>query len=263
MLGGFHDMAVKDFLKLAQIRPEHPRVEFLGRLARAFMRFPYENLTKIIRAHEIADPIERLRLPATIFGEHVEFGAGGTCFSLTYYFRNILAQCGYVCDTVLCDRSYGPDTHCALIARIDGVRYLVDPGYLLEHPLALPDRGIARCTSPTGEVMLTRLGATSQYLLSTVSGGKTSLRYRLKDVPVCDEVFLAKWIDSFSWAQMRHVCITRLGDNGQIYMRDQHLRHSTAERRAQEKITTRYEAVVADTFGISAAVVERARSYLK
>jgi len=257
-----HDDAVQDFLKLAQIRPEHPRVEFLGRLVRAFMRFPYENLTKIIRAHECSDPIERLRLPSTIFGEHVEFGAGGTCFSLTYYFRNILAQCGYVCDTVLCDRSYGPDTHCALIACIDGARYLVDPGYLLEHPLVLPPRGIARCVSPTGEVMLTRLGATSQYLLSTVAGGKTTLRYRLKDVPVGDEVFHAKWIDSFSWAQMRHVCITRLEGNGQIYMRDAHLRYSTAERRAQEKIQHNYAHVVSHTFGIRADIVERARNYI-
>jgi len=62
---------------------------------------------------------------------------------------------------------------------------------------------------------------------------------------------------------MRHVCLTRLTAQGQIYMRDAHLRHSTVDRRAQEKVKTNYESVVSQTFGIDADIIERARSYLK
>jgi arylamine N-acetyltransferase len=262
MLERCHQEAVKDFLKLGALRPTRPNVDQLGRLMRAFMRFPYENLTKIIRANEVSDPIERLRQPDIIMGDHLDLGTGGTCFSLTHFFKAILERCGYSCEPVLCDRSYGPDTHCALVATIDGARYLVDPGYLLEHPLAMPARGTSSLATPFNTVHLTRLGETTQYLLSTEQGGKTALRYRLKDRPVAQQEFLEKWIDSFGWAQMRHVCITRLQRDGHIYVRDSHLRHSTADRKSKEKIRTGYEVTIEQIFGIKSHIVDNARSYL-
>ena len=228
----------------------------------AFLRFPYENLTKIIRIHEEPDPDKRLRLPEVVLGDHVDLGAGGTCFSLTYFFKHVLERCGFTCWPVLCDRSYGPDTHCALIAEVDGKRYLVDPGYLMEHPLEMPARGAASMTTPVGEVSLARLGATSQYLLHTHQGGKSAIRYRLRDAAVGPEEFRKRWIDSFSWAQMRHLCVTKLCGDGRVYVRDAHLRHSTLRRRSQEKLKTDYGGTVEKTFGIHRRVVDRARSCL-
>jgi len=249
---------VKDFLRLVKIDPPKPSVEALGELTRAFMRFPYENLTKIIRVEEEADPVRRMRTPDIVLGDHVDVGAGGTCFSLTHFFEQVLARCGYRCSPVLCDRSYGEDTHCALIAEIDGSRYLVDPGYLLEHPVELPKKRFSKIETPLSEARVTRLGETSQYLLSTLSGGRETIRYRLKDNPVSEEIFRQRWIDSFDWSQMNQLCVTRLKSCGHVYLRDVHLKHSTIERRSREKIERDFEKVVENTFGIDERVVEQA-----
>lgn len=254
-----HREVVKDFLRLVRIDPPRPSVEALGELVRAFMRFPYENLTKIIRADEEGDPIRRMRMPEIVLGDHVDLGAGGTCFSLTYFFKQVLTRCGYPCQPVFCDRSYGPDTHCAIIAHIDGARYLVDPGYLLEHPVELPRIGSAGLDASLNRTTVTRLGETSQYILATNQGGRDVIRYRLKDVAVSEEEFRHRWIDSFAWAQMRHLCITRLERNGHIYLRDAHLKHSTPEKRSREKIERDFERVVQRTFGIDESIVLRAR----
>ncbi len=262
MFGVSHDDAANDFLRLAHVRPDRPGVALLGKLMSAFLRFPYENLTKIIRTREEPDPVKRLRGPEVVLGDHVDLGAGGTCFSLTYFFQQVIERCGFSCARVMCDRSYGPDTHCALVAAIEGNRYLVDPSYLMEHPLEMPARGTTSIATPFNRVTLMRLGATSQYLLMTEQGGKRTIRYRLKDIPVSAEVFRARWIDSFSWAQMRHLCVTKLGPDGHVYVRDKHLRHSTIGRRSQEKLKIDYEGVVERTFGIDRNVVVRARSYL-
>lgn len=260
MSGRNHTEAVQDFLKLVRIDPPKPSVNALGELVRAFMRFPYENLTKIIRADREPDPIKRMRTPDIVLGDHLDIGAGGTCFSLTRFFHSVLTRCGYPSGPVMCDRSYGPDTHCALIAEVEGSRYLVDPGYLLEHPVELPMEGSARIETPLSEARLTRLGETSQYLLSTVNGGRETIRYRLKDSDVGEAEFKKRWIDSFGWAQMNQLLVTRLERNGHVYLRDTHLKHSTVENRSREKIDRNFEKVVQRTFGIDEGVVERAMS---
>lgn len=249
---------VKDFLKLARINPPKPSVDALGELVRAFMRFPYENLTKIIRADREPDPVKRMRMPDIVLGDHMDIGSGGTCFSLTHFFHAVLTRSGYPSRPVMCDRSYGPDTHCALIAEIDETKYLVDPGYLLEHPVELPRKGSASIGTPLSEARLTRLGETSQYLLSTINGGKETIRYRLKDREVSDDEFSERWIDSFDWPQMKQILITRLERNGHVYLRDTHLKHSTVEKRSRVKIEQDFEKVVQRTFGIDSRVVEQA-----
>ena len=250
--------AVKDFLKLAKIAPPKPSVEALGELVRAFMRFPYENLTKIIRSDEESDPLKRMRMPDIVLGDHIDIGAGGTCFSLTYFFQQVLSRCGYRSYPVMCDRSYGPDTHCALIAEMGDARCLVDPGYLLEHPVELPRNGSAKIDTPLTEARLTRLGETSQYLLSTINGQRETIRYRLKDRAVDDKEFQERWIDSFDWAQMNRILVTRLEKSGHVYLRDMHLKHSTIEKRSREKIDRNYERMVEKTFGIDERIVEQA-----
>jgi arylamine N-acetyltransferase len=258
----FHREAVKDFLKLAGVHPDRPNVNLLGRLTDAFLRFPYENLTKIIRMQEELDPIKRLRMPEVVLGDHIDVGAGGTCFSLTYFFRQVLERCGFDCEAVLCDRSYGPDTHCALVVKAEGGSYLVDPGYLLQYPLAVPEAGESKLNMSTGSVSLKRLGQTSQYLLVTHQGGKSSVRYRLKGVPVEKDVFRERWIDSFSWSQMRHLCVTRLKREGRVYMRDQHLRFMTSDKKSQTKLKNNYERIVSDTFGLHETLIDKARSII-
>lgn len=257
----YRDVA-KDFLKLSRLRYERPDLVQLEKLMRAFSRLPYENFTKIIRAREFEGD-GRLRSPDIVLGDHMDHGTGGTCFSLTHFFEQVLKFNGYETYPVLCDRSYGPDTHCALIARVSGKKCLVDPGFLMEAPLRLPPEGHSLQEGITSSIKLARLGTTSQFLLFSEGGGKSKLRYRLRDIPIEPEAFKKRWVDSFEWAMMRHPCISRMTENGQIFMRDKVLRSNKKNGRLQESIAKKFEDTVSDLFDVDKKIVERAVSCIK
>ena len=259
--GSFDDVA-KDFLALVRVGRDRPGPAHLAKLARAFGRLPYENLTKIIRAHEHADPEGRMRMPDIVLGDHLDLGAGGTCFSLTYFFEQVLSYAGYDVHPVFCDRSYGPDTHCALVATLETGRYLVDPGFLLDAPLPIPTEGESVQQTSTSVTRLVRLGRSSQLLLFTERGGVPKLRYRLRDVPVAPPIFRRRWIDSFDWAMMRHMCASRLTEAGQLYLRDGVMRGIRRDGQRQERVRAKLSEVVAGSFGVDPRLVDAARDYI-
>jgi arylamine N-acetyltransferase len=253
----------RTFLQLASLRPRRPDAPFLASLAQAFSRFPYENVTKIIRTAEESDPWKRLRTPDVILEEHLRLGAGGTCFSLTNFFERVLAFADVEVSPVLCDRSYGPDTHCALIAAIGTKRYLVDPGYLMDEPLLVPERGESVQRGPRGTLRLVRLGESRQLLLITERAGKRRIRYRLRDLPVSRQQFVGRWIDSFGWAQMRHVCISQQARDTQFFLRDGLLRSMQPTSHAQERLGAGDLASAATLFGIDPKLVARAHEIVE
>jgi arylamine N-acetyltransferase len=211
-----------------------------------------------MRLYEAENPESRLRLPNAVFSDHVQFGAGGTCFSLTYFFWKILLKAGFNLYPVFCDRSYGPDTHCALVVFIGGEKYLVDPGYLMEEPLLIPPFGETFQRSDAFSVILTRLGLTSQFILSTVSRGVKKLRYRLKDFEISHDIFIQRWSESFDWAMMRHPCVSKLTGSGQLFMRDGVLRKAGEKSNEQGSIKKKFAEEIEKTFGISGSLAEGA-----
>lgn len=249
----------KEFFRLAGVVLTRPDLGMLTRLTRAFGRLPYENFTKVLRAAEHADLEHRLRLPEIVFADHLEFGAGGTCFSLTQFFREVLFHTGFEARPVLCDRSYGPETHCALIVPIGRERFLVDPGYLMEAPILIPSSGRSQQRSAAGTVELQRLGESRQLLLITEQGGKRRIRYRMRDEPSPEERFQKRWADSFDWAMMRHLCVSRNAEGGQLYLRDGMLRRIRPGDNDQERVNARFEQEVERLFGIDPRIVARAR----
>lgn len=256
--------AVREFLKLAKLARVRPDANGLGRLLEAFRRLPFENLTKIIRVGEVDDPERLPRMPDTVLADHLDRGTGGTCFALTFFFEQVLRRLGYEVAPVLCDRSYGPNTHCALIARpprgfADAERrFLVDPGYLFEAPLLIPERGATSFAGPSATTELVRLGETPQLLLRSRREGKTKIRYRLHDRPVDAALFRRRWIESFDWAMMRHLCISRQTDAGQLSFRDGVMRISRRDAHDQESALARMEERIAREFGIATEVVAAA-----
>jgi arylamine N-acetyltransferase len=253
----------REFLAVAGVSPARPDLVFLTRLTRAFGRLPYENITKVLRAAQTADPFARLRTPEIVLEEHRAFGAGGTCFSLANFFEGILRSAGFAAHPVLCDRSYGPDTHCALIVAMDGGRYLVDPGYLMEEPMRVPTRGEVIQRGPQGALALARLGESRQLLLRSQRGGGAKIRYRLRDEPVPRDQFVARWIDSFGWAQMRHLCASRMSAEGQLFLRDGRLRRIDGVVEGQERVASGLAAAVERHFGIDHGLVARAEEVVR
>lgn len=249
---------VRDFLKIAKFHPTKPDLAALSLIMRAFSRLPYENFTKVIRAAAYPDSDERFRTPEIVLFDHCEFGTGGTCFSLTYLFSHVLHELGFDLYPVLCDRSYGANTHCALIVKIDAEKYLCDPGYLFDQPIRVPAAVETAITSSL-RLSLTRLGTSSQLLLIDNGGEKAKIRYRLRDVPVTDELFRARWKDSFGWAMMSHLCVTKQQESGQLYMRDGLLRDPTNRGKGQEIVSENFVQRVSTAFGIDERIVTIAR----
>jgi arylamine N-acetyltransferase len=254
---------VDDFLRLVREYPKRPDLVGLTRLAKAFHRLPYENLTKIIRYHEAKAPTARLRMPDVVLADHVDLGTGGTCFSLTYFFQQILLGVGFDVYPVLCDRSYGPNTHCAVVVRLEDGDYLVDPGYLMEAPLLLPPHGQSIQDGRLTRMTLVRLGDTSQLILATERNGKSRIRYRFKDAPVSSEDFLRRWMESFDWAMMRHICISRHMDEKQVFMRDGVMRCDTGRGKDQRSIKDNFADAVEGTFGIKGRLVLEAHDCIQ
>jgi len=263
MAGIDYGDVARDFLRLVGIAPLRPDLAYLTKLARAFSRLPYENFTKIVRAEEVEDPNERPRMPDLVLTEHLEMGAGGTCFSLTRFFRTVLEFAGFKADVAMCDRSYGPNTHCALIVPLGSERFLVDPGYLMDEPLAVPREGESVQMGDAWAIRLRRLGLTSQLILITERDGRSRIRYRLRDVPCSDDRFRELWIDSFDWAMMRHLTASKRIGEEQLFMRDGMIRLVGGRRKSQDRIEKGFSSEMERAFGIDRRLVLMAEDRLK
>jgi arylamine N-acetyltransferase len=154
------------------------------------------------------------------------------------------------------DRSYGNNTHCALIVRLSGRKYLTDPGFCLSRPIEITPKE-AEVKLPHNTFIITPSDG-DKYRISTVQDGKKKSRYVLKDMPVNAAEFLRFWEASFNWPMMRHLCVTRLSENGYMYLRDNFLRRVSSGEKAQTRIKRNFDAEVAKVFGISEEIVRLA-----
>jgi N-hydroxyarylamine O-acetyltransferase len=104
---------------------EPPSLEALARLQTAHVRtFPFENLDVLLEQH----PGVSL---AAVQDKFVQRHRGGYCFEHATLFHAVLVRLGYDAEPRLArvgDPSSAPRTHLVLIVRLDGRRYLSDPG---------------------------------------------------------------------------------------------------------------------------------------
>src|SRR5688572_5115612 len=112
------------FAERFQIAPQATSVASLTDVARAFAMLPYENLSKIVRFAEAGNVTAAKESPQDIITGHMQWGTGGTCFSLTAALLHLVRSLGFDAQPILADRSYGSDTHCALLVMIEGQPHL-------------------------------------------------------------------------------------------------------------------------------------------
>ncbi len=78
---------------------------------------------------------------------------------------------------------------------------------------------------------------------------------------------LGRLLESFRrlpfWAMMRHLCISRQTDAGQLYFRDGVMRISRRDAHDQESALARMEARIAREFGIAPDVVAAAAARVR
>lgn len=238
--------------------------ERLRRLARAFARLPYENLTKIIKLSSAGSPALARRSPAEVIEDHERFGAGGTCFSLTAALLHLVRAAGFRAEPLLADRRYGPDTHCAIRVEIDGRPHLLDPGYLLDRPVEMPRQGSLAIAGAGQGLSLEPLPDGRRVELASYAGGARRVRMIFKVEPADEAQFLRAWDASFFWEAMRYPVVTAVRGGRHLYLQGNRLqeRDRSGTRRREigpDEIASR----IARDFGISPAVAVRALSTLR
>jgi len=212
--------------------PDH----LLLQVTTAFKEVPFENLTKILKADSVISASSAKRNPDEVIGDYLRWGTGGTCFSLTASVVALLDALGIDAWPVLADRHYGQDTHCGLIiVRQDGSVLLLDPGYLLFAPVAVPVEKSSFFDTEFNRVELTPVAAGSRIELYTIVKGNRKLRLTFKIEPVSDESFGRSWDRSFAFEMMNYPVLTRRVNGTHQYLQGNVL--ACRDSRRTERIT--------------------------
>lgn len=257
-----HRDAALRFLQLHREKQRGPSLAALGRIPRAFARLPYENLSKIIHFSQSRDlGVPEIRLPETVFAEHAEHKLGGACFSLTFFLQSILNAVGFACYPVMADMRAGRNVHCALVALLEGRRYLLDPGYLLTQPMELRQASMRHLEPHTG-IELRYDRKADRYDLFTFDHRGSKWRYCFVDRPVAPETFLRHWLASFNGNGMRGLCLSKRIDGGLLFVNRTFMRETTFNGRHNFNIKHSFHATIYERFGIDAQVVEQAQAAL-
>jgi len=228
-----------------------------------FACIPYENLSKIIKfAKESGkDPANILRKPSEVFEDHEKYGLGGTCFSLTYALKSLLDPLHIRTDYVLADMKWGRRVHCALVVRIGGDEYLIDPGYLFSEPLAL--RHTEKRVISQKFVFASVQYREGQWNLYTFSPAlQPKWRYRFSPDPVTENEFFFHWRESFFQKSMNHLCISRVSGEAQAFFARDFMRVTTPSSKKNINVKRDADKTIEEYFGIHPQMYQNAREAL-
>ncbi len=259
-----HGEGVRNFLKNFQITPQPPSLAFLQKIIAAFSHLPYENLSKILKFNRVGESEHaRLRLPEELFEDHLRFHTGGTCFSLTFFLQSLLLQQGFVCYVVMGHMRAGRNIHCALVVLLEGVKYLLDPGYLLQRPMPLDQAKPRLYHNEFNGVELRFDIATQSYDLFTFTREEMKWRYRFVDRPTPLDEFLQHWQASFHRNGMHGLCLTRVHEDELIFVHKEFMRVTSLEGKRNLNLKKNYHATIQEIFGIGPEYVEQALAALR
>jgi len=274
-----HPDVTAEFLKDKGVKGRDLGLLYLKEITKAFSSIPYENITKIIAAAE-GDGISRLRLPEVLYSDHIRFGTGGTCFSMTYFLVSILCDLGFSAYPVLADRPLVPNSHAACIVLIGGRRYLIDPAFMIDEPLLISEErsvyhlahnsfliGRKRDVEIDGAQLEYLRGFRGScipywereegcYVVATLRP-RLKVRYLFSCEPANDFKFLSCWLDSFDWPGMKNISIARPLKDGYMYIRGDLLRIEGGFGRRQERIKDDWVSVIRSVIGLDRRLVER------
>ena len=180
-------------LEALELPRSEPGIGYLQALfARFNERVPFETASKIVRNAEVSDPAEKPRRPDLFWAEHVETGAGGTCFARVAAFETLLAGLGFVIRVAL-GRVQADFDHAALLVTVGGEEWICDVGFPLP---ALLGSHEGETETPLGAVRVTRgsLGWRVE-LLGGVPEGARELQ--VFSAPVPREEFEQRWRETF------------------------------------------------------------------
>lgn len=240
----------EQFANFFQISLGENREANLAAVSHAFASIPYENLSKVAQFHQLGEVI-RKPTPDEVLNSFYRWRTGGTCFALTNTLLSILETLGFEAAPILADRSYGPDTHCAVVVKIHSAWHLVDPGFLITSPRSLTTLP-TRFSTPINEIELISSGSTDRVDLRTWRNGNMMYRLTYKTTPVDRVQFEGAWSASFDWDMMRYPVVTSLNQAGQIYLQGNVLQIKDSRKSVRRNISDEeLLPILTSTLGIS------------
>lgn len=259
-----HNDSVRSFLDFFRLSTTNPGLHCLREILEHFARIPYENLSKIINLNKSPDwESPQIRLPEEVMEDHISYRLGGTCFSLTFFLQSILTSSGFSCYPVMADMRAGRNIHCCLIAVLDSVKCLVDPGYLLTQPMELNHKKPKLFRNEFAGLELRYNAANQRYNLFTFDKNEVKWRYRFQDRPVPPDEFLRHWLHSFGRNSMHGICLTKVMPGGLVFVNRSFMRETTFTGKRNYNIKRNYHSAIHKTFEIEKDLVEQAQVALQ
>ena len=254
-----HRESVRQFLDFYHIKEEPPSLAFLGDILTHYAKLPYENISKIVKLHKNYIAADRIRLPDDVINDHAAHHLGGTCFSLTFTLQAILSEMNFLCYPFIAHMRNRPNAHCALIILLNGKKYLVDPGYLLNKPMELcKDSARLYRTEHTG-VQLVYNQDDEYFNVFTFDRTNRTWRYQFLDTPLSMDKFLHYWWASFYWSGMRGICLTQVTRDGMVYVHNDYVQVQNLQGKQKGHVEDIHR-LVKETFNISPEWIERAQA---
>ena len=227
---------------------------------RELSALPYENLSKIAAFSRGGNMESTLGMASDWLEKSRETGAGGTCFSLTWWLRERIRAAGLDCALLMGDKGRTRNIHCALRFEWEGRGFLLDPGYMIFDPLPLPEAGLAAeaWISPN-QVRVEDLPAEGVWRLWSGPRGALKQRFDFRRRAVSEAEFLAHWEASYALPMMGYPVLNRVKDGGQFYLQKRSLLVRTPEGGEMRKLDREeMRKALRVTFGIPEDLVREA-----
>ena len=232
-----------------------PDGRFLSDLFDAFNRaVPFESASKIVRDANVSVLADKPRTPEIFWAEHLELGAGGTCFARVAAFAALSEGLGFHPRKIV--GSIGaPSSHAALLFELGGRPWLADVGYPL--PELLPLEPGARETA-LGSCVLAADPARA--VLSVVSGPERGCVIEYPLSVVTEDFFRAAWMKTFSSPSffLQNVMLRRPDGHRVLRFFRGAVEITDAYSRTVVPILAGRAARIAEVFSLDESVVARA-----
>ena len=250
------ELPVEEILEDLGLAREKPGPGFLQALFTRFNeRVPFETASKILRNAQVLDPQEKPRRPDVFWAEHLEWGAGGTCFARVAAFDALLSELGFQCRKVL-GRVEADFDHAALLVQESGEQWLCDVGFPLPAVLALAKGEVETGFFP---VRLTRIDRGWRVeLTGGVPEGPRALE--VFDSVVPDEEFEQFWRRTFLPGSrfLKGVSLRRQQQGRVVSFSGGELRIDDRHSRTRLPVLRSRPAVLEEQFGVGTERLARA-----
>jgi hypothetical protein len=252
-------VSTDEILEALELPRSEPGIGYLEALfARFNERVPFESASKIVRNADVSRLESKSRTPEIFWSDHIESGAGGTCFARVAAFDALLAGVGFVRRPVL-GRVQSDFDHAALRVTLEGREWIADVGFPL--PALLPGGAevIEEVETPRGSLRATPVARGLRVeILGGVPEGPRELE--LFDAPVTAEEFLEKWRKT--WRQdskfLNAVLLRREKDGRAVSFAAGEIRVDDRHSRTRIPLAVPRGPALEEQFGVAREILERA-----